>query len=428
MSRVQKMSIRKDDSRRMEEEAKQMEAKLELLRRTMDSVESSAPRGADGGRWKSGSASKPLTKGYVKSVMEAPRPKMRPGGSQQRTPSGAGSQTPGEATPKGNSARGQGPNFSELLNAPLLPNGSTSASGGSRAASNLQAALTSQNSEQAEVEAFLGNLKLDRYVGLFMEHGFDCMEVVEEMEEHHMTNLGMAAGHVLKLRKKLAEMKPQPAPPPPAPPADNSSTQKRVSFGGAQVEPVITEAPAARKAVSSTGSAKLSEGAFDEDESAASFQEALMAWRNGGKTTTETQQPAAVASTSSPKAGPGSFWSSMAGGELNLERCSTPLKPPSELATTETQASATHNPAPGDDKLCCYQCYRQFFAQYAVERQSPLPEANGGGVKRLCSEACAEAWVKAMEVKAEAYRERQEKLEKMKAMQQALDASGLESQ
>lgn len=34
------------------------------------------------------------------------------------------------------------------------------------------------------------------------------MDVVKEMEEAHMKEIGMAAGHILKLRKRLAEMKP----------------------------------------------------------------------------------------------------------------------------------------------------------------------------------------------------------------------------
>ena len=54
------------------------------------------------------------------------------------------------------------------------------------AAGNLHAAMSKQSSEEALVEAFLGDLKLDRYVSIFIENGFDCMEVVEAMEESHM--------------------------------------------------------------------------------------------------------------------------------------------------------------------------------------------------------------------------------------------------
>ena len=88
------------------------------------------------------------------------------------------------------------------------------------------------------------------FSGGVQEHGFDCMDVVKEMEESHMKELGMAAGHVLKLRKRLSEMR-----------------------------------PAKRREVARSGApAGLLEGDFKEEESAASFQEALRAWRQGGQT------------------------------------------------------------------------------------------------------------------------------------------------
>lgn len=393
------MKIRKDDSKRMEDEAKHMEAKLELLRRTMDEASQNAPKSQDGGRWKSGSSSKPLTKGYVKSVMEAPRPKPR--GPGQRTPT-TGGRTPLESTPRKEASQAQQPGFAELVAMPLPENaGATSG-----AANNLQAALREQNKDVMEVEAFLGSLKLDRYVNVFMEHGFDCMEVVQEMQESHMQELGMASGHVLKLRKRLNEMNPAPAPPPP--PAEDNSSSRRVSFGAREEAPI----PAAPKKGFVSNS--LSEGTFSEEDSAASFQEALKAWRTGGA------EPEKPAEKTSPKSAGGSFWSSLGGSEVNLERASTPLKPPSELQSTETQFA----PAPGDDKLCCYVCYKQFYAQYAVERSSELPEANGGGTKRLCSQECADKWTTAMETKLEAFQQRQEKLQKMKEVQKALEAEG----
>ncbi|CAK0825731.1 unnamed protein product [Prorocentrum cordatum] len=44
--------------------------------------------------------------------------------------------------------------------------------------------------EAAEVEAFLASSGLDRYLGPFLEHGFDCMDVVRDMEESHMRDVG----------------------------------------------------------------------------------------------------------------------------------------------------------------------------------------------------------------------------------------------
>merc|ERR1712061_983241 len=85
---------------------------------------------------------------------------------------------------------------------------------------------------------------------------------------------------------------------------------------------------------------------------------------------------------------------------------------------TAAEIETQHGPAPGDEKLCCYQCYKQFYAKHAVERHSPLPE---GGVKRLCSEACAERWISAMQEKMEALQNRQQQLGKMQEMQRAME-------
>merc|ERR1740117_566543 len=91
---------------------------------------------------------------------------------------------------------------------------------GSPAAANTQAAQGPQSKEGLEVNAFLAGLGLDRYVSIFMDNGFDCMEVVELMEESHMREMGMATGHALKLRKKLEELNPPPAPAPAPAPAE----------------------------------------------------------------------------------------------------------------------------------------------------------------------------------------------------------------
>ncbi|CAE8664014.1 unnamed protein product, partial [Polarella glacialis] len=98
--------------------------------------------------------------------------------------------------------------------------------------------------------------------------------------------------------------------------------------------------------------------------------------------------------------------------------CATPLLPTALSSVAETQG----NPCPSEDKLCCYQCYKQFYAQFAVERESPLSPSSGGGRRRLCSEACGGKYVAAMETKAEAIQKRQEKLQQMKELQRALEA------
>merc|ERR1712232_787515 len=84
------------------------------------------------------------------------------------------------------------------------------------------------------------------------------------------------------------------------------------------------------------------------------------------------------------------------GDEVDLVRASTPLgSVPRELRLTGVapgiacQAGEEQNrplTSEGEEKLCCYQCYKRFLAKDVVERVSPLP---GNETRRLCSEACA---------------------------------------
>ena len=118
----------------------------------------------------------------------------------------------------------------------------------------------------------------------------------------------------------------------------------------------------------------LLDGHFDETEAAASFQEALLAWRGGGK----AAAAASAAISPLPQKVAGSFWSSMETTELNVERCATPVHP----AWTDDVAPVPHGPASGGETLCCYHCYKRFHARFTVERSSPLIE---GEIKFLCS-------------------------------------------
>lgn len=385
LSKVKAVSVRKDDTKRMEEEARKMEAKLEVLRRTMDAADPVKVQGAEG-RWRNGAASKPLTRNYVKTVLETPfkppqlkaKPTLAP-----LEESGTKKEAPLQAT-------------LGAVTSPTSPVG--------RAACNLQAALQHQSEEAMEVDSFLSGLKLERYVSLFLEQGFDCMEVVKEMNESHMRDIGMAAGHILKLRKRLAELNPPAAPVSPAShassrspsstPAPLATSQRQVTIGGVEVRQHQSQS-------------RHRDDEFNEEESAASFQEALRAWREGKDAGAKEQ----AKENKAPNKAPGSFWSSIGDGEVDLVRCSTPSNAMAD-AKSAAGTDALMDPAPGDDKLCCYQCYKQFYARFAVERISPLP-SDAGGLKRLCSEACADRWHSAATTKAEAMQKRQEQLEQL---------------
>lgn len=408
LSKARSVTVRREDSRRLEDEARRMESKLEVLRRTLDSPSGYPPAADSGSRWKSGSSGKPITRGYVKGVLEAKakaKPPGKPGKPQEAT---AREEVPAPGPAVGNVV-GPGAAASSAAVAPGTQReeaAESGASGGTRAASNLQANLRKQGDEALEVEGFLAELKLDRYVGLFMEHGFDCMDVVKDMEDSHMRDIGMASGHIIKLRKKLTEL----APPP-------GETQRRVTFGET-VEAPEKPTPKTQDG-SNTGSAGLSTGNFDEEESAASFQEALRAWREGREPTPGTPAksssgPAPQKTAATTAASGGSFWASVGGGEMDLSRASPT---PRASAGTDT-ATEQHHPAPGEEKLCCFQCYRQFFARHAIERTAPgAPRA-----VRVCSEACASKWEEATRAKAEALQKRQEQLLKMQELQRAMAA------
>lgn len=425
LSRSSAVNIKRDDTKRMEDEQRKMEAKLEVLRRTLDVADGSAPR-AEGGRWGSGSTSKPIRSGYVKGVLEAKtapkaraaRPPSEPrlselGGDSARA-APASRSTPRRDGPLGDILGASGGSLGEAASL-----GTSGGSGrGGKAASNLQAAVGGQMEDAREVENFLADLKLDRYVSIFLENGFDSMDIVQEMQESHMREVGMAAGHVLKLTKKLGEMRPEP-------PAPTSPSQRRVTFGGAEQ----AARPAVGGSATGTAAADVSDGAFNEEESAASFQEALRAWRegrsvddSGGAAAAGNGGDGGGGAVAAPKVG-GSFWSTVGGSEVNLERCSTPVRAPTEAAASET--AAQHDPAPSEEKLACYQCYKQFFAHFAVERTHSPGGGQASSTKRLCSEACAEKWVKAAEDKAEQQRKRQEKMAAMKEAAHALERGEL---
>lgn len=411
----------------MEDEARLMEAKLQLLRKTMDETAPPPAAAPGGGRWKSGSAQKPLTRGYVKDVLDTTSAKRK---TSQRAPS-TGRKSPGlngtgtAGRPGSNSAsRTASParsptGLSQMLGsrqvdaAPAAALVGAPAAPASRAAANIQAAVQQTSDDMKDVEAFLAGLQLDRYVALFAEHGFDCMEVVQEMEDSHMQELGMATGHIIKLKKKLAEINPPKAAPAPAAPVRTmteaaASTRRSVTFGATEVKSQAAASPAPER---------LIEGGFDEDESAASFQEALKAWREGREVSDAPRKSPTVASynAAANKAATGSFWSTVGGGEMNLERASTPIKAPTEPSTQETETVC--DPAPGDDKLCCYNCYKQFFARFAQERTSPLDSS----LRRFCSTQCGDSWHAAMAQKAEEQRKRMEKIAAMQEAQRAYE-------
>ncbi|CAD7938719.1 unnamed protein product [Amoebophrya sp. A25] len=218
-----------------------------------------------------------------------------------------------------------------------------------QASSNLAAALDRQKAELAEVQEILAELALTRYQTVFEENGFDSREVMLEMTEEHMQELGMALGHRIKLRKWIHATRPGGAPdqggtpgvmspaktlrPPPGVVIGGTTVNNQprmVAAAGAQagasrseennggVVSIANKQPGAPKgilknkddsgATTSFASNSLLDGEYDEAAEAAAFKEAVMAWRMQGKAD-EQSSAARTQSQSSEAVGTATSWS-----------------------------------------------------------------------------------------------------------------------
>eukprot|EP00746_Dinoflagellata_sp_MGD_P168334 gnl/MRDRNA2_/MRDRNA2_99719_c0_seq1.p1 gnl/MRDRNA2_/MRDRNA2_99719_c0~~gnl/MRDRNA2_/MRDRNA2_99719_c0_seq1.p1 ORF type:complete len:447 (+),score=104.43 gnl/MRDRNA2_/MRDRNA2_99719_c0_seq1:82-1422(+) len=421
MSRLSGVKISAAENKRMEDESRRMEAKLDMLRGLMSSSEAERAKKSSGSaagasRWKSGSDKKPLKHGYVDKVMKdvpvaKPRPKQA---ASSDRPTSRESRSSASELP---------PDTSEPLTS-LCAAEPVQHAQSSRAGSNMAAALARNNTDEAEVKSFLSSLGLDRYIGIFVDNGFDCMDVVEEMEESHMKDLGMAAGHVIKLTKKLNEKRQANAPAKP-----ESGTARRVSFGATEEKP-LEKAPSSPGGGYGTGGGSLW-GVFDEEEASRGFKDAVAAWRGERNQAPATSPKGSSSLLNAQPSGPvGSFWSSIPTDEnssdgvamFNLERASTPVHPDeaASLSGTREGSASTNDGLTVEEKgskLCCYQCYRQFFEKFKVERADPIMP---GRPKNFCSEDCAKTWEEAAAKKAEELQKRHAQAEKLEEKAQIL--------
>merc|ERR1711879_356778 len=89
-------------------------------------------------------------------------------------------------------------------------------------------------------------------------------------------------------------------------------------------------------------------------------------------------------------------------------------KPTKDSLNTSASTVVVPENSRSEEKLCCYQCYKQFFA-------SNVAHAPNGGSKPFCSEACAQRWEEAFSAKTEMTRKRQEQLTKFEKLQHVLE-------
>ncbi|CAK9073780.1 unnamed protein product [Durusdinium trenchii] len=228
----------------------------------------------------------------------------------------------------------------------------------SSASARLRAALQYEDAEAAEVKNFLTANGLHQYVEAFMENGFDCMEVVQEMEEKHMQELGMKPGHILKLRLRLGSGRGSHDGRLSVPEVNDPAAGQQLALTASTETPsrgqrALTASSEAPSAGTWQGRSLL-DGELDEEVEAAAFKEAVAAWRGQ-----EGQNGPTPTSLSSP-------------GQTAL-------------------------------KKCCYQCFRQYFE---TKDAKPGPS--------FCSEQCADLHAESLRLKEE---QRQHRLKEIQSNQ-----------
>eukprot|EP00434_Breviolum_minutum_P036323 symbB.v1.2.032180.t1/scaffold3770.1/size51559/1 len=232
----------------------------------------------------------------------------------------------------------------------------------SSASARLRAALQYEDAEAAEVRNFLMANGLQQYVGAFMDNGFDCMEVVEEMEERHMKDLGMKPGHIIKLKLRLASSRGE-TPSTGTPQAESVAIEVNMAVSPPLplgiLHPVVDGGAMAGPA---SPGASLLDGQLDEEAEANAFKEAVAAWRNAGDQKTTKGRVL----------------------EEVRDRAASNTVP----AVTTPVASAV--------KKCCYQCFRQYMESSEAELSGP----------NFCSDKCAKQHADALLQKEKIKQER----------------------
>ena len=62
-----------------------------------------------------------------------------------------------------------------------------------------------RNLEKSEVTSFMREIGLPQYAEVLRDHGFEDMETLLGIEEEHMRDIGMPAGHIVKLKRHLRD-------------------------------------------------------------------------------------------------------------------------------------------------------------------------------------------------------------------------------
>lgn len=132
---------------------------------------------------------------------------------------------------------------------------------------NFNKALVQQNDNFDEVDRFLVEIKMEKYKDVFIDNGIEDRETILELQEEHLEQMNLPLGHKLKIMKKIKELKKKEAP---------------------VIQQTVNSAPKVSSAATTQSVAQsdnLLSGEYDEEANKREFQEALDAWRTGGKKT-----------------------------------------------------------------------------------------------------------------------------------------------
>eukprot|EP00397_Hematodinium_sp_SG-2012_P034824 GEMP01037389.1.p1 GENE.GEMP01037389.1~~GEMP01037389.1.p1 ORF type:complete len:463 (+),score=127.94 GEMP01037389.1:109-1497(+) len=437
---ARRVDIKAVDTKRLEQESARMEAKLEVLRDIVTKEREAVAEGKM--KWRHGGDNKPIVRGYVSHVStDRPRkPKGKPSAVQLKVdspapnaPSGTKRPAPPRKQPtpkdvtacadandqparttylKSSDARGGViPTMGHFV--PLRKAVETTGEKPKTAlGSNLAVALSAQAAKLSEVEAFLSETGLERYFKLFEEHGFDCMESVGCVSEDHLRGMGIPMGHCVKIMKRIQEKNATDKPKHTAGSTQSTPVLEPLSPPGAQGIPGLQRVSkvsfspdasekkesAALAGTSGDGEAtgSLMDGAFDEAESAASFKEAVAAWRDSS-----AQKKDSAPTIEVPKEKQAFSWDALGDSTMALHGAGQ-----AETSSSGTVTSPSARQV--DERHCCYVCFKQ-FVQGGIHEHDPILKAE----KMMCSEVCREAFLR--EIK-----EKQAKLEEREMLHQKL--------
>ena len=320
----------------LQEEAKRMEEKLSELKEFMSKEKEkreAAPKMKDGSKWRSAAANKPIS-GYADLVLSKKgkiSAKPKPSKKEDFLPTTTLlNQVPEEKPAQIN----------------LIP--------------------------QDEVLDFLNTCGMDKYYKTFVENGIDEVDILMELTEGHLTNMGIPLGHRLKILKKIKESKGGDK----KGKENNQPGLKSVELNKGQVESATHEMCVGDDDM-------LPDGDFNEKESYNMFKEAIEHYRKAGS---PTMHKLKVKSTEEPPKKVRFF------EQVTKEMLPKDVKgllyegswAPPESTVTETfeESSATNAAVLLKERKSCWNCYKIFEASSVFKAYD----------KDFCGKSCSDTF------------------------------------